>query len=44
MDSAKRGMSGGGTPEAVPSVQVSFTPSPELFPFASNWNPSPKMI
>ncbi len=37
MDSAKRGKSEGRTPEALPSSQVNFTPSAELFPFASKW-------
>ena len=37
MDSANPGKSGGGTPEALPAAQVNFTPSAELFPFASNW-------
>ncbi len=37
MDSANPGNSKGGPPEALPAAQVNFTPSAELFPFASNW-------
>ena len=37
MSSKRPGESEGGTPEALPSAQVNFTPSAVLFPFASKW-------